>query len=258
MIVIAKPQFHTLPEALRRLWYRDRGNAVLLGAVVAMVGLVVLLLGLGLPVGGVYLIASGSPVQTVLGVVITLAGPYLANRFLAAFRPRVENLAWLVVGSAISLDAQNAAPLTRYEREAVEALREMVARVRDAAQRTANDGDWTRMRPLRDGWVQQAGQHRAALSRTNNVVDRFEMIQILLNDGGQHEAWAATFAKMTAVIAEETDAALADMLAGRPVPQGGTTWPVYYRQGRDYDHLNHGGEPASLREALERKARGHA
>jgi hypothetical protein len=77
MIVITKPKWRTLPEALRRLWYRDRGNAVIAG----VTGLTALLLGVGMPTGGIYLAATGGIVEIVLGVVITLAGPYMASDF---------------------------------------------------------------------------------------------------------------------------------------------------------------------------------
>jgi hypothetical protein len=73
--VITRPKYRTLSEALRRLWYRDRGTAIVLAGFVAFLGLIALLLCVGLPVAGVYLIAAKGIVRIVLGVVITLVGP---------------------------------------------------------------------------------------------------------------------------------------------------------------------------------------
>lgn len=249
--MITRPKYRTFPEALKRLWYRDRGDALILGVDLGLASTIALLLFVGLPVAGVYFAATGGVLGIVLGVVITLAGPYLAKRFAGVFRPRLDAMAWLLVDASITRDADNVARLTRYEREAVEAIREAVGRVRDAARATAADGEWTRMQPLRHEWLNDVRPKEGVLSRTNNVTGRFEMIRTLLVDGSQQSNGASTFAELLVAIAQETETALASLLTGQVVAQGGTTWPAYYEQGRRDDLLHHDGEPVSLRKLFD-------
>lgn len=255
-IVITRPKYRTFPEALKRLWYRDRSDALILGVNLGLASIIALLLLVALPVAGVYFAATRGVLGIVFGVVITLAGPYLARRFVGVFRPRLDALAWLLVDTSVTRDADSVAPLTAYEREAVEAIREAVGRVRDAAEATAADGAWARMQPLRHEWLNDVRPKEGALSRTNNVAGRFEMIRTLLVDGSQQTIGSSTFAELLVAIGEETETALASLLLGQVVAQGGTTWPAYYEQGRRDDLLHHDGEPVSLRKLLDQRQPG--
>ena len=255
VFVLEEPEWHTVPEALRRLWRRNRPDAIVTVLAVSLVASVALVLAVGAPVAGVYLVAAGGLAPIILGVVLTLSGPFLARRFLTTYRPRVGRLAWLLVEADIAADVDNVAPLTGYEREACVALQQELHGLKAAAIRTAEDGSWERMRPLRESWDRQTRVEGAALSRSNNVLGRFEMLQLLLIDGGQQPSEAVTFAEAIVVIAEEADEAIANLLDGRAVVAGGMTWPAYYKQHREEDRINHAGEPVSLAEMLEARAR---
>lgn len=251
VIVITKPEYRTIREALRRLRYRDIGHAGLILGNLFVGWLMGLGLLVGLPVAGVYLTISGGLVRILTGVVITLAGPVMAKRFKSFLEPRLLMVAWLLVDSAVPGDATNVAPLTRYERSAVEALKELVGRVIAPALLTAEDRDWDRLLPLKAEWLDAAPRYVHILSRGSSVTERFEMIGKLLIDGSQRPTSAHTFARMIVVIGREADRALENLLAGKPVEMGGTTWPCYYDQDRLHDLAHHGGEPVSQQKHLD-------
>lgn len=253
VFVIPPAKYHTLPEAVRRLWYRDRAYAALVGANLAIGSLIALVLLLGLPIAGVYLTIAGGLGRIVVGVAITLAGPVLAQRFTVFLRPRVLAMAWLLVGAAADQDSASSARLTAYERDATDSLRTSVSHVSAAAAATAKDGDWERMLSLRTSWLHNSVPKATELSRSNVVAGRLEMITKLLIDGSEQANGAVTFARMIVVIAEETDQAFVNLLAGKPIDGAGTTWPAYYDQGRLDDIRNHAREPASLQKLLDAK-----
>lgn len=249
VVVLPSNPAWTLREQFRRLAARRRDLALIIAVGIAGLWSLCIVFALGPALLAVILSNQDPGVRWVAAAFLTLVGAGFSKRIGSRGHRLFLEITGTMVVAASKVESPNPPSLTSMEREG---LRQAKQELEDLESTLAAPAAALNFTAMREGFIRKR-ERFAPLYCRPNIGQRLELLEMILTDAGQAESrHFEVYGTALYNLSCEARASIDRVLNGRPPSAGAATWPYSYKQDRINDRIDHHGEPAALRQLIQR------